>query len=76
MHVRVEQSRYQKAAAGLDDLGPWPDAMPGTHTDKGYAAVCDGDICIGDDFTGLDANPSAFPDHEVGRLATHCDINQ
>jgi hypothetical protein len=76
VHVGVKQTRCEKASARLYDLCVRPNAMAGIRTHECHAATFDGYICIRHDLAGLHAYPSAIPNHEVSRRATHCHVYQ
>src|SRR3990170_3876589 len=76
MHVAIQQTGHQVAAAGIDDLRGLTKGVTRVRPDIGNVAGCDGDVGVFDDLTRLNAYPAAVLDQEFGRRAPHRHVNQ
>ncbi len=76
VHVTIQQTRDEVASLRIDDLCVLADRMTRIFTHIGNMPVDHGNIRAGDDLSGLDAYPFAVEDDQVGRNASHGDIDE
>ena len=76
VHGAVAQPGYQEAVRSLDDAGRRTDGAARVGADVGDASLGNRDVSVRNNFAGIDVDPTTLPDHQVGRRATSCDIDQ
>ena len=76
VHMPIQQARHQVLAVCFDDACLLADGMGGIRADIGDPTILDGNIGLRHELAGLHADPGAFAQHQVGRLAAHGNIDQ
>jgi hypothetical protein len=76
MHVPIEQAGDEETVISLNDLGVFANRVIGVFANKGNMPICDGDVCMWDDFAGLDADPLPVFDDQVGGRAPHGNVDE
>ena len=66
MHVPVAKAGDEVAALGVDDLRVRSDEAVEARAAPGEAAGFDGDVAAGEDLAGMDVDPGAVADHQIG----------
>ena len=76
VHVSIQQTWDKVASLRVDDLRVLADRMVRVFPYIGNMPIFNGNIRTGDDLTGLHADPFAVEDDQVGRNASHGDIDE
>ena len=75
VHVAVAQARHEITAGGVDERRCRSDGVTGRADDR-KSARGDRDVGIRDDLAGIDVDPTAVTNDEIGRRAPGRDIDK